>query len=107
MITDDQAEKAVDYLRDSAASAAKAKGEKEYVVGFQKVIKAQIMRENPTDAIGTQEAKAYSDPRYLKHLEAIREAVEADAHAMFLRDAAQARIDAWRSQESSRRAGLA
>jgi hypothetical protein len=107
MITDEEAERAVDYLRDSAPKAAQARANKEYVSEFRKVLKAQIMRENPSDPIGTQEAKAYSDPRYQAHLQAIKEAVEADAHAVFLRDAAQARIDAWRSQESSRRAGLA
>ena len=105
MITEEEAERAVDYLRDSARSAAQARANKEYVTGFQKVLKAQIMRENPSDAIGTQEAKTYSDPRYLTHLEAIKAAVEADAHAMFLRDAAQARIDAWRTQSSNLRAG--
>lgn len=101
MITDDQAEAAVDYLRDSAAKSAKARAEREYVTEYRKVLKGQLMREHPSDPLGTQEAKAYADPRYIQHLQAIREACEADEHCRFLRDAAQARIDAWRTQSSN------
>lgn len=103
MITDDQAEAAVDYLRDSAGKAAKARAERGYVEEFRKVLKGQLMREHPSDPIGTQEAKAYADPRYIQHLQAIREACEADEHCRFLRDAAQARIDAWRSMSANNR----
>ena len=104
MITDDQVEAALDYLRDTATKAAQARANRAYVEEYRKVIKGQIMREYPTDAIGTQEAKAYADPRYKQHLEAIKEAVEADERYRFLREGASARIEAWRTQCSNERA---
>lgn len=104
MISDDEAEKAVDWMRDNALKAAKARAERAYVEEFRKVLKGQLMRENPADAIGTQEAKAYSDPRYVRHLEAIREAIEADEYLRFMREAACAKVEAWRSQSANLRA---
>lgn len=103
MITDDEAEKAVDWMRDNALKAAKARAERAYIEEFRKVLKAQIMREG-TEALGAQEARAYSDPRYMKHLEALRAAVEQDEYLRFMREAACAKVEAWRSQSANLRA---
>jgi len=51
-----------------------------------------------------QEREAYSDPRYVQHLEAIKQAVEIDEGHRFLRAAADAKIEAWRTQSSNTRA---
>jgi hypothetical protein len=51
-----------------------------------------------------QEREAYSDPRYVEHLEAIKQAVEIDEGHTFLRAAADAKIEAWRTQSSNTRA---
>ena len=104
MITDQEVEKAIDYLRDSAQKAAQARANRIYVEEFRKVMKAQIMKERTSDAIGAQERDAYADPRYKQHLEAIREAVMADEHSRFLREAASARIEGWRTQQATLRA---
>ena len=45
MITDQDIEKALDYLRDNAKKAAQAKANREYLDEFKKVLKATIMRE--------------------------------------------------------------
>lgn len=44
---------------------------------------------------------AYSDPRYVEHLEAIKEAVRMDEFHRFMRSAADAKIEAWRTQSSN------
>lgn len=106
MIAETEIEKALDYLRDNATKAASARANRAYVEEFRKVLKAQIMREYPTDALGTQEAKAYSDPRYAAHLKAISEAIEADEHHRFMMNAAQAKIDAWQTQSANNRKGI-
>lgn len=103
-ISDDDVEKAIDFLRDSAPKAAKAQAEFGYVSEYRKVIKAQIMRENDDKPLGAQEAIAYSDPRYKQHLQAIREAEEAAQYQRFMRIAAEAKIEAWRTQSSNERA---
>lgn len=103
MIQDDDIEKAVDYLRNNATKAAKAKAERIYMMEYRKVAKAQIMRENDDKALGAQEAIAYSDPRYVQHLQAMREAIEADEYHGWMMKAADAKIEAWRTQQSNAR----
>ena len=61
------------------------------------------MRENDDKALGAQEAIAYSDPRYTKHLEVMRDAIEADEYHGWMMKAADAKIEAWRTQQSNAR----
>jgi 16S rRNA G966 N2-methylase RsmD len=106
VISEDDIEKALDYLRDNAPKAAKAKAERIYMEEYRKVVKAQIMRESDDKALGTQEAIAYADPRYRQHLEAMKEAVERDEYNKWMLTAAEAKIEAWRTQCSNQRANL-
>ena len=103
-ITDDEIDKALDYLRDNARDAAQARADRIYVQEYRKVLKAQLMKEHATMSAVLQEREAYSDPRYAQHLEAIRDAVMADEGHTFLRAAADAKIEAWRTQSSNTRA---
>lgn len=103
-ITDVEIDKALDYLRDNARDAAQAKADRVYVEEFRKVIKATLMKEHGSLSAVLQEREAYADPRYLQHLEAIREAVQADEHHRFLRGAADAKIGAWQTQSANHRA---
>lgn len=103
-ITDDEIDRALDFLRDNARDAAQAKANRVYVEEFRKVIKAQLMKEHGSMSAVLQEREAYSDPRYVAHLEAIKQAVEIDEGHRFLRAAADAKIDAWRTQSSNTRA---
>ena len=103
-ITDDEIDKALDYLRDNARDAAQARADRVYVEEYRKVIKAQIMKEHGSMSAVLQEREAYADPRYDNHLEAIRQAVAADEGHRFLRGAADAKIEAWRTQSSNSRA---
>jgi hypothetical protein len=104
LITDDEIDKALDYLRDNAREAAQAKANRVYVEEYRKVIKAQIMKEHGKLSAVLQEREAYADPRYAQHLQAIKQAVEIDEGHRFLRGAADAKIEAWRTQSSNTRA---
>lgn len=104
MITDDDIEKAVDYLRSNARAAAQAKANRIYMEEYRRIVKAQIMRESPGDALGTQEARAYADPRYKQHLDAVKDAVEKDEYNRWMMTAAEAKIEAWRTQQANQRA---
>lgn len=103
MISDDDIEKAVDYLRANSRPAAQAKANRIYMEEYRKVVKAQIMREHE-GALGTQEREAYSDARYKQHLEALKEAIEKDEYNRWMMVAAEAKIEAWRSQQANMRA---
>ena len=104
MITDIEKEKAVDYLRDNATKAAQAKANRIYLEEYRKVIKAQLMRENTSESLGAQEAIAYSNDKYVAHLQAMKEAIEKDEYHRWMLTAAEAKIEAWRTQQSTNRA---
>ena len=104
MITDDYLEKAIDYLRDSATNAAQSRANRIYMDEFRKSLKALIMREYNHLPVGAQEREAYADDRYLKHLEAMKIAIAQDEQNRFLRIAAEAKIEAWRSFSANHRA---
>lgn len=106
MITDDEIDRALAYLRDTALKAAKARAERAYLEEFRKVLKGQIMRENKAESLGAQEAIAYATPRYIAHLDCIRTAIEADEHLRFLRVAAEAKIQAWQTQSANNRRNI-
>jgi hypothetical protein len=91
MIPESDIEKALDYMRDNATKAAKARAERAYMEEYRKVVKAQIMRENDDKALGAQEAIAY---------------VEADEYNRWMLTAAEAKIEAWRTQCSNQRANI-
>lgn len=106
MITEADAEKAVDYLRDSARRTAKARAEHAYLDAFTKVVKGKIMREHAgKEPVNAQEAIAYASPVYQLHLDAVRTAAEAMEYERFMREAASAKFEAWRTQQANERAG--
>ena len=106
MISDEEVEKAVDYLRDNAAKIGKARAEANYMDDYCKVVKSQIMREVATEPLGAQERIAYSDPRYKQHLEAKKEADERYEYLRWMMEAAQAKLNAWQTQSANNRKGF-
>lgn len=104
-IEDAEVDRALDFLRNSADDAAKARAERIYVTEYRKVLKATIMKEHGKLSAVLQEREAYADPRYAEHLLAIKEAVMLDERLGFLQAAAEAKIEAWRTQSSNERAG--
>lgn len=97
---------ALDFIRDQAPAYAKAKAERVYLEEFRKSKKALLMRSAELrghKAAVTQEREAYADPEYIEVLQALQAAVENEETLRWRMVAAQARIEAWRSLESSRR----
>ena len=106
MISDEQIEAAVDYLRDSADACAKKRAERLYLEDFTRCLKAEIMSQHLAEALGAQERYAYGDMKYRNHLEALKLAIYEDEKGRFLRDAASAKIEAWRTQQANERGKL-
>ena len=104
MITDESIERALDWLRDKAPVIAQARANRIYAEEYRKTMKATIMAEHKDKPIGAQEREAYAAPRYVEHLEAIREAVREDEEMRWTMTAAEARIEAWRSMQANERA---
>ena len=106
MINDSDIEKAIDWLRDNAETCAKKRAERLYLEDFSRSLKALIMSEHLAEPLGAQERYAYSDLRYRNHLEALKHAIFLDEQARFLRDAANAKIEAWRTQQANQRVNV-
>ena len=105
MITDQDAEDAVEFLENNAIEAAQARADRIYCEQFRNTVKAQLMTtfdDGSTPAV-IQERKAYADPRYMQQLDAIQEAVFRDEKAKFLREAAQAKLSAWQTLSANTR----
>lgn len=103
MITDEQAEKALDYLRVNAPKAAKARANREYMIEYRKTVKANVMQQHLDKPVTAQEREAYSSEEYKQHLLALKEAIQADELNRWGLVAATATLDAWRTDAANRR----
>lgn len=104
MITDEHVERALDYLRVNASKAAKAKAERIYMEEFRKTVKANEMKKHLHAPLAAQEREAYDSKEYRAHLEAMKTAIEADEYNRWGMVAAQATLDAWRTENANKRA---
>ncbi len=103
MITDEEIDAALEYLRLNGAKAAKAKAERIYLEEYRKTIKANVMQLHLEKPVTAQEREAYSSETYKDHLKVMRDAIEADEKHRWGLIAAQAKIEAWRTQSSNKR----
>ena len=104
MISQDDAESAVDWLRNHAREIAKARAERLYMEQWIKTVKATIQSEQQGLSSAAAETIALASSGYMAALQAYKQAIEADEYLRFAVVAAEAKIEAWRSQESTRRA---
>lgn len=104
MIKDEEIDKALAYLRDSAVEAAQARAQRLYLDDFSRVLRATIMSEHLSEPVNAQERFAYGDTRYKNHLEGLKQAIFLDERYRFLREAADAKIRAWQTMKATLRA---
>jgi len=104
VLTSDDAEKVVDWLRDNARTMAQARAERLYMEQWIKTAKAEAMKSHTALPVAAQEREAFTSAGYLSALQAFKDSVVADEHYRWLAVAAEAKLDAWRTQESTRRA---
>ena len=104
MISDDQVEQALDYLRTSAPKAAVARSQARTLEKFLGVVEAE--QKSMTRGLSNAAAQdaARSSPEYKQALNAWNEAVRQDCEYTMLREAADARIQAWRTWQATNRA---
>lgn len=102
MITDEQAEKAADFIRDNSEAFATAKANRIYCEEYRKSLKA-IIAANSEGTVAARDNLAYSDPRYLEHLQELKNAVFQEEKLKGLISAAHAKIECWRSLSANNR----
>lgn len=103
IVTDDDVQGALDFLRYKAKEAAEAKAHRLYMVEYRKTMKANMMQLHLNKPVAAQEREAYRAADYVAHLDALREAITQDVYFEWKRAAAEATIEAWRTQNANRR----
>lgn len=114
MITEEQVQESVDFLFVSSVDAAQARANRSVLEQGLKRVKAIAMQtardehERLTNAKASyaatlQERDAYASDAYGTALDGLKEAIFADERMRALRDAHSARIEAWRTQEATKR----
>ena len=96
--------KALDYIRDNAEQFAIAKANVVYMTEFRKTMKALLMNECTAKTQSEKETYVYAYPNYIKQIDTLRGAIEKAEHLRWLMVGAEAKIEVWRSLESSARA---
>ncbi len=104
MINEQEVEAAVDWLRDTAQEAAQKRAERLYLDEYRKVLRAKLMKQHMDLPVSAQEREALADPKYAEHLQSLKIAIDEDERMRFLRVAAEAKIEAWRSMNANYRA---
>ena len=101
MIKDDDAERAVSYLRDSAEEAGQAKANACYLETWMKIVKSQQMAKSAKKTQSEKEVDALCSPEFIEATKAHAAAVEQDNTFRFKREAAIARLDMYRTQQAN------
>lgn len=96
--------KALDFIRDNAEILGRFKGNMVYMQEKRKTIKAMLMAESTEKTESAKETYAYSHPTYITHLEQLRDAIAEYETLRILMVGAEAKIEVWRSLESTARA---
>jgi len=106
MISEKQLEWAMEILIDRDSQAAKARAGHEHMSDLDKVVLAKLMNDAPDDckSAAAKETWARAHPQYLDHLEQKKSLAEMDYKLRDRRSAANAIIEAWRTEQSNARA---
>lgn len=103
MISEAMVEEALHYLLNSAAADAQAKANADYTGEWRKTERARLTMESEMKTAAGKAADAESHDEYLAALDVWKLAVYEDCRRRFLREAKATLIEAWRTQESTRR----
>lgn len=94
-MSDEAAQKAIDFIRDNAPKYANAKAERVYIENYLKSKKAILMADEG-GTLGAKEAYALSHPDYIALLGGLRTAVEEEEKLKYLIEGAKLRFEHWR-----------
>ena len=95
--------KALDYIRNNAAPAAKAKATRIYLEQFRKSKKALLINDAPEGTIQSRESYAYAHSDYLTLLQDLRTSVEVEEEYKFMMQAARLKVEVYRTQQANNR----
>jgi hypothetical protein len=104
VISDAQLDEALHYLLDEADRDAQARADADYLREYLKVVKADLIRQQPGTSVAAATIVAESSTSYRQALERWRDASAEDYKRRFLRSAKDTLIEVWRSERANERA---
>ena len=104
LISDEELDKALAWLRDNAKALGDAKAEAVRRSHFVKHVKALVMKKFNELPVSQQEREALASDEYVAALEADAIAAGEYEKLRALREAAALKIDSWRSEQANFRA---
>jgi hypothetical protein len=104
MISDEEIERALDWLVKSAEKAAVARANRLALEDYKKVVLAQQMIASKAATQSGKEAEAYASDAYVAHIKAAEAAVTEDELYRWRQKTADQKIEAWRTMSSNNRA---
>ena len=104
MISEQDIDRALNYLRDNSEKDAQARAERLYVEQYLKTVLAQEQAKANAPSMAASEMVARVSEPYVATLAAYKQAIFEDEKRRFLRSAAETKIEAWRTMSSNERA---
>jgi hypothetical protein len=95
-MNDDDAQKAIDFIRDQAPKYAEAKGNRVYIENYLKSKKATLMAEE-AGTLGAKEMYAYAHPQYVELLMGLQVAVQEEEKIKWQMEAAKLRFEHYKT----------
>lgn len=102
MITEEEVQESIDFLFKSVSKSAQARADRVVLTEGLKRIQA-VEFGQAEGAVEAKKMTALASEAYGVALEGLKEAIRLDEGYRALRDAHSARIEAWRTQEASKR----
>ena len=105
LLTDEDVQKSLDYLRDSAPKAAVARSQAKTMEKYVGIVEARAKILATQDGLSNAASQdwARSSVDYKTSIDAWQEAVRVDCEFTMLREAAASRLDAWRTWQATER----
>jgi hypothetical protein len=104
VISEQDIDRALNYLRDNAEKDAQARAERLYMEQYLKTVLAQEQAKVGASSVAASEMGARVSEAYLGALGGYKQAIYEDEKRRFLRAAAETKIEAWRTMSSNERA---
>ena len=105
-ISDEQLQAALDWLREAASGAAKARADRLYMEEWLPTLRSRIAAEciQAGESAAKSEIIARASPAYKEALDAFKTAVEIDEKFRWRRSAGDAVLSAWQTMNANNRA---
>jgi hypothetical protein len=101
-MTEEEAQKAIDFIRFEAPNYAKAKAERSFIEQFLRSKKSLLMSQE-SGTLGAKEAYAYAHPDYIALLGGLREAVEQEETLKWKMEAAKLAFEKYKVEQFNMR----